>query len=832
MAKGRGSGTNGQGEDKPARRSVRDRAPGTSGSAAQGSGAGSTASPAGPAWRRTSTAKDGKKKGYKGQPYQEPNRFWNYPRPNKGPIHRWLPSWRFVLGSFLTVGLLGVGLFFVAYLTTDVPEPDDFALAEGSTVYFADGETPMGTFADVDREIIDPAELPGHIGEAIVASEDRRFYSNVGVDPIGILRALWNNLRGNDTQGGSTLTMQYVERYYTGQTDGYMDKFREAILALKIDQQQSKDEILGNYMNTIYFGRGAYGIERASQEFFGHSATELTLSESALIAGIIPSPGNWDPAANPDMAEARWQRTLDYMVANEYITQDEADEQTFPDVQEPSRTDVYGGSNGYLLVMIRNELLADGFTEDEIDGGGLTITSTIDESLQEHAVESAEDMPEDTPGNVRVALTSIDNVTGGILALYGGHDYLDQQRNNATQATAQGGSTFKVFGLIAALENEATLDSRFPSYSPMDVDGYTVNNFDSINRGYIDLITATKYSVNSVYVQLNQQTGPDQLVDVAQRLGLPEDTSGLDPYLSNVLGTASPHPADMAEAYSTIASGGVHHDRFIVSEVTNTDDETLYTGGDDGEREFDEEVIADATYAMQQVVQGGTGATAAEIGRPAAGKTGSSNDYRSAWFVGFVPQITTSVAMYQVGEDGEEVSMTEGWGGVAPISGGSYPTDIWTEYMSSAVEDLPVEEFPDRSAPDYTYVPPSNNDSGDDSSEEESEEPTEEPTEEESEEPTDEPTTEEPTEDPTTPDPTPTETEPGDDESADDNADGGDNSGADGGDDSGADGSDGSEADGGDGSGADGTGSGGGSAGQNASREARKVLEDLFSASG
>src|SRR5699024_5222773 len=313
------------------------------------------------------------------------------------------------------------------------------------------------------------------------ASEDQRFYSNVGVDPVGILRALWNNLTTDSRQGASTLTMQYVERYYTGQTDGYIDKFREAILALKIDQQQSKDEILSHYMNTIYFGRGAYGIERASQEYFGHPASELTVSESALLAGIIPSPGNWDPAVNPDMAHARWQRTLDYMVASGYISQAEADEQEFPETAGSKDADTYGGTDGYLLVMIRDELLANGFTKDQIDSGGLEIVSTIDQDKQAAAVEAAENLPDDKPEGVRVALTSIDNDTGGIIALYGGHDYLERQSNNATQDIAQGGSTFKAFGLIAALENGATLEASFPSYSPMTVNGYTINNFDSIN---------------------------------------------------------------------------------------------------------------------------------------------------------------------------------------------------------------------------------------------------------------------------------------------------------------------------------------------------------------
>ncbi len=655
---------------------------------------------------------------------------------------RWLPGWRFLLGAAGSVLVIGAVLFGIAYAMVEVPEPDDFALAEGSTITYADGESTMGSFAEVDREIIDPTELPEYVGAAIVASEDRRFYSNVGVDPVAILRALWNNLRGNDTQGGSTLTMQYVERYYTGQTSGYVDKFREAILALKIDQQQSKEEILGAYMNTIYFGRGAYGIERAAQEYFGHPASELTVSESALLAGIIPSPGNWDPAVAPDQAQARWERTLAFMVESGDITQAEADSQEFPEVAEPVRTDTYGGPNGYLLTMIRDELIAAGFTEDEIDGGGLTITSTIDEDLQDDAVAAAESLPEDTPDGVRVALTSIDNSTGGILALYGGPDFLERQRNAATQDVAQGGSTFKAFTLIAALENGATLEDRYTSYSPMDIDGHEVNNFDRVNRGNIDLATATQHSVNTSYVQLNREYGPENLVDVAHRLGLPEDTSGLEGNLVNVLGTASPHPADMAEAYSTIASGGVHHDRFIVASVSNRDGDVVYTGGAEGEREFDAQVIADATYAMQQVVNGGTGATASEIGRPAAGKTGSSNDSRSARFVGFVPQITTSVAIYQIGAGGEEVSMLDGWGGVAPISGGSYPTDIWTQYMSSAVEGLDVEEFPERSAPEQVYVPPAQP-----TQEETTEEPTEEPSEEPTPTPTEDPS-EEPTEDP------------------------------------------------------------------------------------
>src|SRR5699024_7688903 len=216
---------------------------------------------------------------------------------------RWLPSWRVVLGTVVTGLAVVVGIFVAAYVTTDIPEPGDFAQAQGTHVYYADDATEMGSFAEYNREIVDFATLPDHVGHAVVASEDRRFYENVGVDPIAIGRALWNNLQGNATQGGSTLTQQYVERYYLGTTTSYTRKFREAILALKIDRELSKDETLADYLNTSYFGRNAYGIEPAAQAYFGKPAAELTLSESALLAGVIPAPSAWDPAVDPERAE-------------------------------------------------------------------------------------------------------------------------------------------------------------------------------------------------------------------------------------------------------------------------------------------------------------------------------------------------------------------------------------------------------------------------------------------------------------------------------------------------------------------------------------------------
>ena len=653
--------------------------------------------------RQTSSPSSSKKPTAKSGAARKPARKkgWNYPRKGLGPLRRWLPSWRVLLGTFLGGLALVVGVIGTAYLVTDVPEPDQLAIAEGSTVYFSDGVTPIGTLAEVDRTIIDPTLLPTHVGAAVVASEDRRFYSNAGIDPIGIARALWNNLRGGSRQGGSTLTQQYIENYYLGKTTGYAGKFKEAILAVKIEQELDKDEILGAYLNTIYFGRGAYGIEAAAQAYFGKSAVDLTVSESAMIAGIIPAPSAWDPAKSPDQAEHRWARTLDFMEADGVITAEERAAQVFPTVIEYSRSDRFGGTNGYLLQLAIDELTGGEdaqFSEGDLNRLGMGIVTTFDATMQAAAVDTIENkMPEGHAENLKATLVSIDPATGGVRALYGGTDFLTEQYNRATQAAYQGGSTFKPFTLIAALEQGIPLEETYASASPMDIDGWEVNNFDRRDRGQIDLIEATENSVNTVYAQLNQDVGPQATRDVAVRAGLPETTVGLGTELTNVLGTASPHAIDMAGVFATYAAQGVSHQTHVIDHVTDTNGTIIYTGPTAGTQVFSASVMADATYAMERVVKDGTGETASELDRPVAGKTGSSNDYRSASFAGYIPQLATVVALYQPGPNGEEETITP-FDGYRVISGGSVPTTLWTEYMKVATQGMPVENFPARTA--------------------------------------------------------------------------------------------------------------------------------------
>ena len=592
-------------------------------------------------------------------------RFFNYPRAGKGKIHRWIPSWRFVLGTFLLGVLSMVGAFMWAYNTIKVPNPSEFALAQSSTVYYADGSTEMGKFAEINRESVDASTLPDYVGNSVVASEDRTFYSNKGVDPKGIARALVNNLRGGDTQGASTLTQQYVKNYYVDTTSSYSGKFKQAIMAIKIGREKPKKAILGDYLNTVYFGRGAYGIEAASKSFFGKPAKDLSPSEAALLAGILPSPSAWDPAENPDKAQERWGRVLQFMADDGYITSEQyntAKQAGMPKTQESQTKQVYAGTNGYLLQMVRAELQSKAkLTPEQVDTGGFKIITTINPKDQEAAVNAVNSLPPGASPNLRKALVSIDPKTGGLLALYGGEDYLTSQVNTSTDAIAQAGSTFKPFALVAALENGWSLGSGYPATSPMTIEGHEVQNFKNVSLKWASLTQATEQSLNTPYLQLNQELmNADDIEEgvtakVANRAGYPEQTEGLK----------TP--------------------------------EQRYKADTAGHREFEEDVMADTTYALQQVVSGANGSAdkvAAQMDRPVAAKTGSSSDNKSAQFVGFTPQVVTAVTLYQTGTDGSEESI-EPWGDYEEITGSTYPADIFINYMKVAHEGLEVEDFPE-----------------------------------------------------------------------------------------------------------------------------------------
>ncbi|QJC22598.1 transglycosylase domain-containing protein [Arcanobacterium buesumense] len=625
---------------------------------------------------------------------------WNYPRAGLGPVRRWMPSWRFILGTFFTSIALGLGAFVGLYVAIDVPEPDDFALAQATDVYYADGSQKLGTFAEADRKSMELTQISPYVQHAVIASEDRRFYENNGIDPKGILRALWNNIQGQPTQGGSTLTQQYAERYYTGQNSSLTGKVREAILAIKIDREQSKDQILNSYLNTIYFGRGAYGIESAAQKYFGVSAQDITLGQAAVLAAVIPAPSAWDPAVDPDTAKVKFDRVLRRMVEDEWITQEEADATQFPETLDPatSQSDL-SGTKGYLLQEVRQELVRDaGFTEEQIDRGGYTITTTIDPVKQQAAVDAVNGLPEDRPDNNQIGLMSVDPATGETVAMYGGRDFGVRQRNSATQDRAQAGSVFKIFGIAAAMKAGIPPYQTYASPSPYTLPGtdITFNNFANIGYGQLSLRDMAAYSVNTGFIQLNEKIGPSATAKMAVDLGLPKDLVGLDNNVGNILGSAAPTAKEMARALATLANGGKRlHAVHIVREVKDSNGNVIYRGNTASEQVISTEVATLTSHVLQGgIASYGTAAKLSVLHRDIAAKTGTSTGPRSAWVATFTPDLVTVVDMYQVGEDGSEEELTP-FGGIKLISGSSWPTQVALDYLQVAFEGMDKVKFPD-----------------------------------------------------------------------------------------------------------------------------------------
>lgn len=626
----------------------------------------------------------------------------NYPRAGKSGWARWLPSGRLVGAGVLGAIVLVIVAFSVGYALTDVPEPNPEASGQTSDVYYDDGKTLIGQFKEQDRENVKIGGISKEMQQAAISAEDQSFYENRGISIVGLSRAVWGVATNNYAGGGSTITQQYVKNFYLTNERSLDRKVREMFIAIKVDQQLSKDEILANYLNTIYLGRQSYGIEVASQNYFNKPASELDLSESALLAAMIQRPGAADPSNDPGQYEDRFRYVLDAMVKEGYITQDVADGTEMPEVEAPKKDEnMYGGQKGYLLETVREELMNKaGLKPEQIDRGGLDIVTTFNKDDMKAATDAIKTLPKKQPSGLQVALVSVDPETGGINAMYGGKDYLKRQRNAATQDFAQAGSTFKPFTLVAGLENGVRLTDVYNGRNgltlPNDGNPWTVSNFGNSSYGGINLIKATQSSVNTVYAQLNAQVGPKKTVDVAQRAGLPKNTPDLDPNLANVLGTAAPRPVNMANAYATFASNGVYREAHSVTEAKDSEGTSIYKPNTKGERRFNKNVMAETSFALRQVITGGSGSYAQQLGRPAAGKTGTSSSNMSAWFTGYTPNMAAVVAMYRQDEDGNKAIPIGPYGGRGEVTGGSFPVQVWTSYMQDALKGEKVAKFPKR----------------------------------------------------------------------------------------------------------------------------------------
>lgn len=616
------------------------------------------------------------------------------PKP-KGKSKHLILKW--VLGIIGALLALGIGAFAYLYATTEIPQPESIAVAENTTVYYADGTTPIGTFSEQNREIIDCSVLPDYVGQAVVASEDRSFYTNRGIDLVGIARAFWNNLTTGSRQGGSTITQQYAERYYLGETTSYLGKAREAILALKIAQAQDKDQVLCNYMNTIYLGRGTYGIQAAAKAYFGKEAKDLTVAEAAMLAGIIPSPSSWDPAVDPEQAQARFTRVLRIMQEDGYITAQEQQEAQFPQTIEYTQQNSYQGANGHLLQMVRDELTGDGtFSAEQLDTGGYAIVTTIDKSKQDlmySVVSPAQNgMQGVIPDGMEFGGISVNAKDGSIISVYAGEDYLTKQLNQATQSVYEIGSTMKPMALLGAIQEGVNLDTVFNGNSPRKFDGIAdpVGNFGNMSYGNVNLYTATAQSLNTVYMDVQAKLGTQRIAEIAKEAGAESDAlDGTNPF--TVLGNNALTTKDVARMYATIANQGNRPNIHIVSSVKNTDGEDIYKAPTDTTQVFDANDTALVTKAMTGTVQNGTATEALAVGHNLAMKTGTANDSYAASAVGFTPSVVSVFAMWYPDANGnpQEVPAFGGWSG-----GSDYPVHLFTQYMTQALAGTDNETFP------------------------------------------------------------------------------------------------------------------------------------------
>jgi membrane peptidoglycan carboxypeptidase len=597
------------------------------------------------------------------------------------------------LGGFGFVA--GSTLFAIAYFTVSIPDPNAYVNSQATIIQYANGEE-IGRMGAQNRTIVSLTKIPLHLREAVMAAEDRDFYSNKAFSPIGILRALKNNLLGGSLQGGSTITQQYAKTAFLTSERTIQRKIRELVIAIKLENQLSKDEILENYLNTIYFGRGSYGVQTASLQYFNRSVDQLSVSQAVVLASILRSPGLYDPAFNKDnrpRLENRFAYVVKGMTEKGWLTEKEAAKVKIPYIAPRATSGSLSGPKGHLIEAVRKELIKFGFTEDQIMVGGLVVKTTLVQQAQQAAVDAVNKQgPTKAPDNLHIGLAAVRPGTGEIIAMYGGKDYLTRQLNDATQAIAQAGSTFKPFALIAGLQQGIPLTSMWNGDSPQTFDDagkpYPVANYGFEGWGQISLLKATGSSVNTVYVPLGIKVGPENVVEAARRAGIPESIA-MVPTPSVVLGVASPHVLDVANAYATFAANGIYAKPYLISQVLGSNKGVLYEGKPQTQEVFAADVMADLTYALKYVVTNGSGFAALKLGRPAAGKTGTSQSNASAWFSAYTPQLAASVALFR---DNATQSL-KGVGGLATVTGGSFPARIWTAFMKGALKGEPVLDF-------------------------------------------------------------------------------------------------------------------------------------------
>lgn len=621
-------------------------------------------------------------------------------------------TWKRVVGrTVVTVTILGLVMALVAavaailfYQRTTLPDPNKDFNTNTTFVNYRDGKTRIGSFAVQNRTTIPYDQMSPFIKDAVVAAENRTFWTDRGISPTGIARSVVQIVRGGEIQGGgSTITQQYIKIYYLTSDRTMTRKFRELALAVKMNKQTSKQDILRDYLNTIYFGRGAYGVQAASKAYFNVDAKDLTIEQSAVLASVLNNPSLFDPSEGTNNSKRlldRYRYVLNGMREMGKITDAEYTKAatqlpTFPEIPLNSR---YGGTKGYLLTAVRNELLNNGFTDAQISGGGLNVTTTFDATMQAEAVKVGQAYrasvakaasPAQDPNNLHIAIASVQVGTGEVLAMYGGDDYVKNSRNWAT-TDRPAASTFKPYAAVAGLRNGFSLRSQLNgnTFTPAG-DSSTVRNEFNEQYGRVSLLKATEDSINTAFVDLTEQIpqGPTEVIKAANDAGVAKG-AGWDSNNRISLGTAEVSPLEQAGGYATFANDGKQAANHVVAKVADLNGKTLYENKPKAEQKIEQDIARDITYALQSVVEQGTGGRVANLGYDVAGKTGTSgvgDAITSAWFVAYTKQISTSV-MFVAGDGGNGDLDPYKRPGDGTFFGGTYPAMVWADYMKVAMK--------------------------------------------------------------------------------------------------------------------------------------------------
>ncbi|WP_225801144.1 transglycosylase domain-containing protein [Streptomyces sp. NK15101] len=682
-------------------------------------------------------------------------RFIDYPRHDKYGWRRWMPSWKLVTGTFLFFAASLMGAATIAYSQVEIPKEADTAKSQNNIYYWADGSRMVATGSGTNRQIVPFAGIPKSMQNAVISAENKTFWEDSGVDPMGIARAVWNMAKGGETQGGSTITQQYVKNNrLDDQSQTITRKVKELFISMKVGNEVGKDQVMAGYLNTSYYGRGAYGIQAAARAYFNKDVGDLNASESALLAAVLKGATYYDPAGYPEIdpratAEAnttrateRWKWILDEMQKDGHISAAErAKYTTFPKVRKPNQSANLSGQIGYLVKTANANIKAQfGISVQELERGGYEIYTTF----QKRKVEALEDSVQkiikdnidpkkrpDDDTHVQFGGASVDTATGKIVALYGGVDATKHFTNNADATGAMVGSTFKPFVLAASMKYGV----RDPKLGPVQdastrtivdpdksryagKDGQIVrkyngeiwtnekgeewrqSNDEHASYPSITLRRAMVRSANSPYVQLGMDIGIDKVRETAVDAGLLESSLVQGEVPSFSLGISSPSAIRMAGAYATFANKGEQNDPYSVERVKK-EGVVIKKHEAKTKNPFSPAIASNVTDVLRSVVDEdeGTGKKARIPGRPVAGKTGTTDDNLSAWFVGYTAQLSTAIDMYRYDDDdtkkNREFLEMYNTGGQEKIHGSSFPSRIWQDYMTEAVKDMPVVDFPE-----------------------------------------------------------------------------------------------------------------------------------------